>query len=220
MIGGRFRWKQAWLFSALLTTAFCVQRAAPPSLGPDLPAAGGHTLIGIASWYGEAFQGKPTSSREIYDMSAMTAAHKTLPFETRVRVVNLDNGRSTVVRINDRGPFVDGRIIDLSMAAARAIELIGPGTAPVRLEILSEPPAASEPVYAVQVGSFLREESARQLETRLKDKFGPAVIETFTLEGRTFFRVRLPAADRDASTRLADRLAEAGFSAFPVERRR
>jgi rare lipoprotein A len=153
-------------------------------------------------------------------MYAMTAAHKTLPFETRVRVINLDNGKSAVVRINDRGPFVEGRIIDVSMAAARAIDMVGPGTASVRLEILSGSPTAAEPGYAVQVGSFLREESARQLETRLKGKFGPASIETFTSEGRAFYRVRLPASDRNDSIRLAGRLAEAGFSALVVERRR
>ena len=153
-------------------------------------------------------------------MYALTAAHKTLPFETLVRVFNLNNGKSTVVRINDRGPFAEGRIIDLSMAAARAIDLIGPGTAPVRLEILSGPPAAAGPAYAVQVGSFLCKESARELETRLKDEFGPASIEICSLEGRTFFRVRLRAADRNASALLARRLAEAGFSALVVERQR
>lgn len=221
MKGGRLRgWKPAWLLTALLATAFCVRRASPPALSPAISAAGGHALSGIASWYGDDFQGKPTSSREIYDMYALTAAHKSLPFETRVRVVNLDNAKSTVVRINDRGPFIEGRIIDLSLAAARAIDMVGPGTAPVRLEILSGPPAPAEPEYRVQVGSFLREESARDLETRLKNEFGPASPETITLEGRSFYRVRLRAAGRNAATLLARRLAEAGFPAFVVEQQR
>ena len=212
--------KPVWLLTALLVTAFCIRRAAPPALSPAISSAAEHALTGFASWYGDDFQGKPTSSREIYDMYAMTAAHKSLPFETRVRVVNLDNAKSTVVRINDRGPFIEGRIIDLSLAAARAIDMVGMGTAPVRLEILSDSPAPAEPEYRVQVGSFLREESARELETRLKNEFGPASPETFTLEGRSFYRVRLRAADRNAATLLSRRLAEAGFPAFVVEKRR
>ena len=216
----RRRWKTAALLPVLLSAAFCVRRASPLALGPDA-AAGGQVLTGIASWYGGDFQGKPTSNREIYDMYGMTAAHNTLPFETRVRVVNLVNGKSTVVRINDRGPFVEGRIIDLSLAAARAIDMEGPGTAPVRLEILSAPPPSAGPAFAVQVGSFLRPESARELEARLKAPFGEVSIVAFAdRDGRTFYRVRLPAADRGASEVLVRRLAEAGFSALVVEERR
>jgi rare lipoprotein A len=211
------RWKTAWLFPALLATAFCVRRTAPLSLGPADSPVGGHALSGMASWYGDDFQGKPTSNRETYDMYAMTAAHKTLPFETRVRVVNLDNGKSTAVRINDRGPFIDGRIIDLSLAAARAIDLVGPGTAPVRLEILSGPPPAARPAFSVQVGSFLREENARELETGLKDRFGPVSIVPFDSEGRTYYRVRLRAAGRESAVRLADRLARAGYRALVLD---
>ncbi len=91
---------------------------------------------GLASWYAGKFQGRRTASGEIFDTKLMTAAHKTLPFGTLVRVRNLDNGREVVVRINDRGPFVDGRVIDLSRAAAEAIGLIGPGTGQVRLEVV------------------------------------------------------------------------------------
>jgi rare lipoprotein A len=215
----RLRWKTAALAPLLLTAAFCVRRGAAPALGPDAPSDG-HALTGIASWYGDDFQGKPTSSRETYDMYAMTAAHKTLPFETRVRVVNLSNGQSTVVRINDRGPFVDGRIIDLSLAAARAIGMETPGTAPVRLEILSSPKAAG-PAFAVQVGSFLRPESARDLEARMKASFGPVSVVAFAdRDGRTFYRVRLPAADYGTSEVLVRRLAEAGYPALVVEERR
>ena len=216
----RRRWKTAALLSALLSAAFCVRRASPLALGPDAAAAG-QVVTGIASWYGGDFQGKPTSNREIYDMYGMTAAHNTLPFETRVRVVNLVNGKSTVVRVNDRGPFVEGRIIDLSLAAARSIDMEGPGTAPVRLEILSAPPPSAGPAFAVQVGSFLRPESARELEARLKAPFGEVSIVAFAdRDGRTFYRVRLPAADRGASEVLVRRLAEAGYPALVVEERR
>ena len=99
---------------------------------------------GIASYYGDEFDGKPTSNGEIFDKNQMTAAHKSLPFNTKVRVTNLDNGLSTVVRINDRGPFVADRVIDLSVAAAKEIHMIGPGTARVRLEVLQLGPDPSK----------------------------------------------------------------------------
>jgi rare lipoprotein A len=98
-------------------------------LGPD---------IGKASWYGDVHHGKKTASGEAYDMHTLTAAHRTLPFGTRVRVTNVDNGRSVVVRVNDRGPLVGGRIIDLSQAAARALGALGSGVFTVRLEIFED----------------------------------------------------------------------------------
>jgi len=102
----------------------------------------GWTETGIASWYGNPYHGRTTASGEIYDMEAMTAAHRTLPFHTIVLVENLRNGRSTTLRINDRGPFVRGRTVDVSRRAARELDLIGPGTAPVRLTVLDSPAAA------------------------------------------------------------------------------
>ena len=100
--------------------------------------AGELRLEGIASYYADEFDGRPTSNGETYDMHALTAAHRTLPFNTRVRVTNLSNGKSVVVRINDRGPFVSDRIIDLSYGAAEEISMVGPGTARVTLEILPD----------------------------------------------------------------------------------
>ena len=96
------------------------------------------TSDGLASWYGPKFAGRQTANGEIFDPSQLTAAHKTLPFGTQVRVTNLNNGRSVVVRINDRGPFKPGRVIDLSRAAAERIGMIGSGTAPVSLELLND----------------------------------------------------------------------------------
>jgi rare lipoprotein A len=95
-----------------------------------------HALEGYASYYAEEFNGRPTANGEVFDMNALTAAHRTLPFNTRLRVINLENGRSVVVRINDRGPFKDDRMIDLSLAAAKEVGLILNGTARVRLEVL------------------------------------------------------------------------------------
>jgi len=115
-------------------------------------AEAGSSQQGIASWYGPGFHGRRTANGEVYNQFAMTAAHQTLPADTRVRVTNLTNGRTVVVRINDRGPFVDDRIIDLSYAAAREIEMIGPGTAPVRLEVLAPGwVAPAPPVPPVEV---------------------------------------------------------------------
>ena len=97
---------------------------------------------GVASWYGPGFEGNRTANGEVFDTSKLTAAHQTLPFDTLVRVTNLENGLAVVVRVNDRGPFVGGRIIDLSRAAAERIDMVESGTAQVRLELLSEMPAA------------------------------------------------------------------------------
>jgi rare lipoprotein A len=105
----------------------------PPRAEPAPPAQ-----VGKASWYGRPHHGRKTASGEIYDMNALTAAHRTLPLGTRVRVTNTDNGRSVVVRINDRGPFVDGRVIDLSRAAARELGATGHGLVPVRIEVLED----------------------------------------------------------------------------------
>lgn len=125
----------------------------------------GEVEVGIASWYGHPYHGRRAASGEIYDMEQLTAAHRTLAFGTLVRVRNLSNGKAVEVRINDRGPFIDGRIIDLSRAAARAIDLIRPGTAPVRLEVLEQPPGPA--LYAVQVGAFRERENAERLRRRL-----------------------------------------------------
>ena len=103
----------------------------------DNPAPNGYVEEGNASWYGPPFHGRKASNGETYDMNKYTAAHRTLPFNTRVRVTNLETGKSLVVRINDRGPFKDDRIIDLSLAAAKELELIGTGTARVRLEVVA-----------------------------------------------------------------------------------
>ena len=131
---------------------------------------------GLASWYGHPYHGRQAADGEIYDMETMVAAHRTLPFQTRVRVENLDNGLSTEVRIIDRGPFVDGRIIDLSHAAAQQIQLIGPGVAHVKLHLLTEPPQTTPAVFAVQVGAFADRANAERQETLMRERFGAARI--------------------------------------------
>jgi peptidoglycan lytic transglycosylase len=149
---------------------------AKPRPAPPAPPA---TIIqgqeGIASWYGRPFDGRRTSSGEIYNMHAMTAAHRTLPFGTLVRVHDLENGGSVVVRINDRGPFVEGRIIDLSYAAAMAMHM--PGTALVRLQILNPGPDIASGIYSVQIGAFLDPSNAERLKHRIEKKFHPVIIK-------------------------------------------
>lgn len=146
-------------------------------------AAVGDNFEGIASWYGPDFHAKKTSSGELYDMFAYTAASKTLPMNTMVKVENKDNGKSVVVRINDRGPFVEGRIIDLSNSAARDIEMVGKGTANVKLTILGfhSKVATTEKEkkeveeigkYFVQVGAFTNLNGA----TMTKDKFNNTIL--------------------------------------------
>jgi rare lipoprotein A len=149
-------------------------RVTPP---PPTVVKPGQTETGIASWYGHPYHGRPAANGEIYDMETLTAAHRTLPFGTWVRVVNLTNEKSVDVRIIDRGPFVENRIIDLSHAAAVAIALIGPGVAPVRLDILSVPPVRSaDNWYAVQAGAFLDPGRAERLRATLGREFGPSQI--------------------------------------------
>lgn len=137
-----------WMAAVVLVLAGCAgtRGAAPPRIAavpppapakPAPPAVIGWEQTGRASWYGEPHHGRKTSSGEIYDMNALTAAHRTLPIGTRVRVTNLANGRSVEVRINDRGPFVGGRILDLSQAAARRLGPLGAGVFRVRLTVLA-----------------------------------------------------------------------------------
>ncbi len=140
-----------------------------------LPSAVGYREKGIASWYGKKFHGRRTSSGETYDMYAMTAAHKTLPLPTYVAVTNLKNNRKIIVKVNDRGPFIRGRLIDLSYAAARELDLVRAGTGPVLIEALtpwSSPAADTKPLtqdYYLSAGVFQSWDNANKLANRLKD---------------------------------------------------
>ena len=143
---------------------------APPAIERQPAVPGEYVEEGVASWYGDPFNGRHTSNGEIYDMHQMTAAHRTLPFGAIVRVTNMRNGKQTEVRITDRGPFVANRVIDLSLSAAQAIEMVGPGTAPVRLELIGGPNPANG-FFGVQVGAFQSQENA----TEFSDTAGRAL---------------------------------------------
>jgi rare lipoprotein A len=155
------------------------------------PALSAYTEEGIASWYGVPFHGRRASNGEVYDMNKLTAAHRTLPFDTVVRVTNLSNGKSTVVRITDRGPFVDNRIIDLSMAAAREIDSVGAGVVPVRLEIISAGIDPSSGFFTVQVGAFRERGNAERLRERLNTSYSPIFIQPYDSPDGLFYRVRV-----------------------------
>src|ERR1035438_3033865 len=169
----------------------------------------GDTEEGIASWYGHPYHGRAAADGEIYDMEKMTAAHRTLPFNTWVRVYDLDNNRTTDVRITDRGPFVGGRIIDLSHAAARELEMIGPGVARVRVEVIRTPPgAAQQGLFAVQVGAFRGRANAERLRSRMEARYGTArLLER--AENPSVWRVLVGAEPtEDGANRLAERIRQ------------
>jgi rare lipoprotein A len=141
----------------------------PPPMASVQP---GYQETGVASWYGHPYHGRPAANGEIYDMETMVAAHRTLPFNTWVRVYDLDNNKTVEVRIIDRGPFVDGRIIDLSHAAARAIDMIGPGIANVRMEVIAVPAGVPPAIYVVQVGAFQDRATAERIQAQLAEHYG------------------------------------------------
>jgi rare lipoprotein A len=181
---------------------------------------------GKASWYGKKFHGRKTSSGEIYDMHAMTAAHKTLPLGTYVRVHNLNNGKSIEVRINDRGPFVQGRIIDLSYTVAKKLDVVGPGTAPVEIVALGKAGASSSgkstgyvPVdyysgnFTFQVGAFSQKENAVRLKQKLEKKYMNVHIVPYDDGKKVMYRVRVGRASAlKQAEEYENLLIQQGFS--------
>ena len=186
-----------------------------PRADPD------YDRTGMASWYGPGFHGKRTANGEVYDMDALTAAHPTLPMPSRVRVTNLENGRSIVLRINDRGPFAKGRIIDVSRRAARELGFLSQGVTRVRVRVLDSrgfaaadrkaPPAAGgEPLY-VQVGYFSDSGNADRLRAKLRPT-GPFVVSSVSTDGGLRHRVRAgPLRSRTEALDLLAALRAAGY---------
>jgi rare lipoprotein A len=195
--------------------------------------ADGFVQRGIASWYGKKFHGRKTSSGEIYNMYEMTAAHKTLPLPSYVRVVNIENGRSIVVKVNDRGPFIGDRIIDLSFAGATKLGVIEPGTAEVEISVLSSSESKKRPVVRtialvengsedvplfVQLGSFGNQLNAQNLMRGLHDSDEPTakVYKLANAKG-IFYRVRLgPLYDIGEANSAVLRLKKKGFETSRV----
>jgi len=173
---------------------------------------------GIASWYGAPYHNRRGSNGEVYDMNAMTAAHLTLPLGSIVRITNLKTGHSAVVRITDRGPFVVGRIVDLSLAAAKALDVYLPGTAQVRLEVLQAPaPLDTGGRWAVQIGSFTGQKAAAELAEHLQKRYEMAKVLKFVSPvGNWWVRVRVLDDDRQRATALAHETETPEGSVFLV----
>ncbi|MBI3668301.1 MAG: septal ring lytic transglycosylase RlpA family protein [Acidobacteria bacterium] len=190
----------------------------PPRRAPPPAIPGSYIEEGIASWYGVPFHGRRAADGEIFDMYKLTAAHRTLPFDSVVRVTNLKNGRTTEVRVIDRGPFVENRIVDLSLAAARELDMVTMGVALVRLELLAGPSSPLLGNFTVQVGAFLERENADRLRERLEQHYPPAFIQEYDAPNGLFYRVRvgrLPS--QEAARQLAEQLRrEEGFVPFLV----
>lgn len=203
--------------------------SAPPKSKPLPPAAsttpsptrnapfvpGIYVEQGTASWYGVPFNGRRAANGEIFDMNTLVAAHRTLPFGSVLRVTNLNNGRDVEVRVIDRGPFVGDRILDLARAAAVSLDMIGTGTAPVRIELLSGPsPAGGE--FTVQVGAFADHANAERLRDRLLAAYQPIFIQDYDAPAGHFYRVRVGRVPSpDTAQQLAAQLrASDGFQTF------
>jgi rare lipoprotein A len=230
------RWRILVCAAALSLLQACASKP-PPSTPPGhpkpyrvygtwykpLPDAKGFSERGIASWYGKKFHGRKTSSGEIYDMYAMTAAHKTLPLGTWVRVRHLDTNQQVVVRVNDRGPFVHGRIIDLSYTAAKKMGMVGPGTARVEIVALGErhqtasgdtyvPMDYYKGTFTFQVGAFSNRDNAERLRAKLDRRFVNAHVIPYDRGDAVFYRVRVGrCSDLETAEAYERHLADNGF---------
>jgi rare lipoprotein A len=208
--------------------------ARPRPFPAGMRAPIGYEETGPASWYGNPYHGRRAASGEVYDMNQMTAAHRTLPFDTWLVVENLDNGRTAEVRINDRGPFVGNRILDLSYAAARVLGAIGAGVIKVRLLVMAGPveaptvalastPASAPPVrervFTIQVGAFSTQERASALQRQLPSPDAAvSSIQVAELGGRTIYRVRVGRfTGRAEAEEYARRLSALGYAVIVVD---
>lgn len=204
------------LASGLLSTGCASIGAADKSRPPHQPAV---VETGMASWYGAEFQGRPTASGEVFDMNGISAAHRTLPFGTLVRVRNLDNGLEAEVRINDRGPFVRGRILDLSRGAARRLGMVEAGVAKIELRILERPAVVADARPAdgvpwLQVGAFRERERAEALAAELNRRQKGARVYSDGTWNRVQFR-SLP--DRRSALELEARLGRRGYDVLLLD---
>ena len=180
------------------------------------PSASSKDLEGLASYYAEPYHGRKTASGEIFDSyKDLTAAHRTLPFNTLVRVTNKSNGRQVDVRINDRGPFVDGRVIDLSVRAAREIDLVRAGVAPVSLKILKPGVITRLQPFAVQVGAFENQSKAEELKKSLEKKYPTVKVQAASVP-TTVYRVRITEPDMETANKIASELRKRDLQTFVV----
>jgi len=223
------------LMACLLVTACGGRRTTNVKLPPPINPRVGWTQVGVASWYGPPFHGRPASNGEIYDMNKLTAAHKRLPFDTWLRVRNLSNGKTTEVRITDRGPFVGKRIIDLSKAAAADIGMLGSGVAKVRLTLIPPPkgsaragaaasnvkPASRRQAgrFDIQIGFFKQRDNANALAAKARGRGHRTTVRRTVEGGSQRFQVLVAGGNaRRANARLRT-LQRQGFEGFLHPRR-
>jgi rare lipoprotein A len=210
------------LYASLLTVVSC----APTKY--DVQQGKTAKFFLVASWYGPDFQGRPTSSGETFDMNALTCAHKEYPFGTRLKVTNTSNNKSVECIVNDRGPFIKGRDIDLSYAAARQIDLIAPGIASVQIEIQGRDTSYIRTVkvqstdkrgpFAIQVGAFSDSVNAVRLKVSLRPKYANAHIQETEVKGATWYRVRVGNFDQfSQAMETAEQLGQEGYPALIVK---
>ncbi len=206
-----------FLLTLFLTSCGTTSKVGESSDGTGSLSKGDTIEEGIASWYGPNFDGKLTANGEVYDMYAMTAAHRTLPFNTILKVKNLDNGKSVQVRINDRGPYAKNRIIDLSKKAAQKIDMLGPGTARVELVLLegnlkdSKTTNLKVPTYTVQLASFKEENEAFMHSQKIKG----ARVEKINMANGTVYRVYFGIfVDKDKARQKQRELQRQGFNGY------
>jgi len=190
------------LFAACATSRPAERPAPPPAPVPQPTPT--PQVVGMASWYGPGFHGHKNAAGGVYDQEDLTAASIAFPLGSRVMVTNLDNGRSVEVTITDRGPFKKGRKIDLSHKAARMIGMLDPGTARVRIALISKPAGTREvgaPLrYFVQVGSFSEQQNAEQVRRALASSYPDVHVEVLDADHRRYYRVRMGAfATRSAA---------------------
>ncbi len=187
---------------------------------PSLSPARGQIYreAGVSSWYGKDFHGRKTANGETYDMYGISAAHRTLPLGTYIRVTNLENYKSIKVKVNDRGPFVKNRVLDLSYGAAGELGFVAQGTAKIRLETLEEI-RDSAPYYTVQVGAFIEEENARMLRQRLSKKYDAVYIIPFESNVGKFYRVRVGSyTTEEKAERIANGIRLEGLEPIVVRK--
>ena len=223
-------WPCAAALAGLLLFCACATPPPPPGgyqvFGKNyvpLDSAAGYSEEGIASWYGPGFHGKKTANGETYDMHARTAAHKLLPLGTVVEITDLDHGRTVTARINDRGPFVAGRIIDLSRALAADLDMLERGTARVRVTAVAGPAGTPAPVqnlqgrFGWQVGAFTVRANADRLARSLEKKFGAVQVVAYDRGDALFHRVRVgPYPDLEKAQRALPELMAAGMNPILV----
>ena len=204
---GRVLNPSRWLLGLFLAIA-TVSCASAPRPGGDYPVR--YRETGVSSWYGEPFHGRQTANGEIYDMYGLTAAHRLMPLGTIVKVTHRENGRSVTVKVNDRGPFIRGRILDLSFGAAERLGMTAAGLAPVAIEVVDLPKnfSASGGRFTVRVGAFEIEENAKRLAERLRTKYADVYLTTLRSNQNTIYRVSVGLlGQKRLAFQLANRLS-------------